>query len=222
MSMNLEIAPGVFLDVDNPDVSLITPRTIGHNLSRINRFAGVPERSISVAEHSWHGSYLIPTWDCVTVQAAARRRLAFLFHDAPEGCGLNDIMSPVKKRMDGYRVTEDRLMTAIADFFGFWKDIGHPSIKDVDRKLGTTEKIAFLGRGGLERPEWEEYSLHGAYRFSFVPRWLDNLIHRKGSMEKTIYYHWLMWPNRARSLWIKRARELGRIAFPESDYWKSV
>lgn len=211
---SLEIGNGVFLDVLNPNPKVISITGIAHALSRLNRFAGFPHRSISVAEHSWHASRMVDTSDCVTVQSAALRRLEALLHDATEGCGLVDLPSPVKRIFPDYYRVEGVLAKAIGAKFGV--DLANLSkqVKDTDARLCITEKLAFIGPDGLERPEWADLSSrYDAYRFSFLPRWADRILNPdEAKARPTIYYHWFMWPGRAKTLFLKRYAELAATA----------
>lgn len=210
-SLRIEISPGNFYDLCSPEPHRLTVRLIAHNLSRINRFAGVPERSISVAEHSYWASVMVDTSDLPSAQQAALRRIEALLHDAPEGCGLADMASPLKPELPEYVNLEARSADCIGNKFGV--DISEKSraIHDVDCRLGLTEKLTFVSKLGLDLPEWKGFSARfKPFRVSWKPKWLDHNIAR----EPTIYYHWFMWPNRARSLFIRRFIELANVAFP--------
>lgn len=210
-SASLEIGNGVFLDVLNPDPAKISLTRIAHALSRLNRFAGFPQRSISVAEHSWHASYMVDTSDCVTVEQAAERQLQALLHDATEGSGLVDLPSPIKAMLPAYYEIEAGLAFMIGKKFGVELAKLPKAVKDVDARLCLTEKIAFIGPDGLDRPEWTGLSSrYDAFRFSFLPKWLDRIVFPDRSAERTVYYHWFMWPGRAKSLFIKRYIELAK------------
>lgn len=214
----LETANGVFIDILNPNPKAITLTRIAHSLSRLNRFAGFPHRSISVAEHCWHASYMVDTSDKMTTWEAAMRRLQALLHDATEGCGLIDLPSPVKRLWPEYYEIEAGLAKVIGEKFGVELQHLSKQVKDVDARLALTEKLAFVGPDGLDNPAWTPLSdRYDAFRFSFLPRWLDKRLHPKESSARpTVYYHWFMWPGRAKSLFIKRYIELTTTAFPLS------
>lgn len=204
----MEIRNGVFFDVLNPDTSKIGITTIAHALSRQARFGGHPFRTISVAEHSYWASIMIDAGMIVSRHEADLIRLQALLHDATEAF-LVDVPSPVKRLLPRYYEIEAGLARAIGDKFGVELEKLYFETKTVDARLCLTEKLAFLGPDGLDRPEWAPLSHnYEPHRFTFLPKWLDRLLNPDKRDVPTIHYHWFMWPGRAKRLFIKRYIEL--------------
>lgn len=81
---------------------------IAHSLSNLCRFNGQCLRFYSVAEHSV----------LVSRFASNSNKLVALMHDASEAY-LADIPRPLKKNLSGYVESEEVLMSAIGNKFGF-------------------------------------------------------------------------------------------------------
>jgi hypothetical protein len=105
---------GLELDPLLPDPDMINIVDIAHALSFIPRFGGHCQRFFSVAEHS------LFTYENVkdAFPGDFKLQLAGLMHDASEAY-LCDIPTPVKQRIKGYLIAEERLMKVIAMKFGF-------------------------------------------------------------------------------------------------------
>lgn len=199
----MEIGNGVFFDVLNPELDKISLYRIAHNLSNQNRFGGNPGRSISVAEHSYWASKMVVVPEGTDQWEANWLRLQALLHDATEAY-LVDIPSPVKRLLPDYYKIEAGLAKAIGEKFGVELAQLSQPVKYVDAALCLTEKLAFLGKEGLDKPEWAPVtSIAKPIRHSFLPKWLDTMF---GTIkrEPTIYYHWYMTPRRARRLFVLR------------------
>lgn len=94
---------------------------IAHALSMICRYGGHCLRFYSVAEHSVHVARL----------ASAQNKLWGLLHDAPEGLGIVDVVTPVKRQLVGYSDVEDRLMLQVCQRFGL-DPVMPQEIKELD------------------------------------------------------------------------------------------
>ena len=81
---------------------------IATGLSGINRFGGHINGKAcawfySVAEHSWLASYLVPV----------EHAMWALMHDAPEGLGFGDLISPAKRCLPEYSAGEAFMMSRV-------------------------------------------------------------------------------------------------------------
>lgn len=115
---------GIYINVFDPKPEMISIEDIAHALSYQCRFGGHLPKFYSVAQHSLNCSYLTEE---------PKLKLAALLHDASEAY-LLDIPRPIKKGLSNYKEIEDRLMTLIADTFGFEWPL-HESIKQVDETM---------------------------------------------------------------------------------------
>jgi hypothetical protein len=119
----------------------------------------------------------------------------------------------VRDLLIGYREIELELERVSGEKFGVPTTMS-PEVKEIDDRLCITEKLAFLGKEGLHAPEWAPLtSRYKPYRYSFLPKWLDQWLNMGCDLRQlppTIYYHWFMWPGRARSLFLGRYRKLSR------------
>jgi 5'-deoxynucleotidase YfbR-like HD superfamily hydrolase len=93
-----------------PSPEMFVIEDIAHALSNQCRFTGHTREFYSVAEHSYHASYLVPEEDALTA----------LLHDASEAY-LADLARPIKKAPGlgpVYLEYEEKLMEAISERFG--------------------------------------------------------------------------------------------------------
>ena len=111
---------GIYMNVFEPTLEMICIEDIAHALSNQCRFSGHLPDFYSVAQHSIAMSNLMHE----------SHKLAALLHDASEAY-LLDIPSPIKKGLSNYKEIEDRLMTLIAEKFGFDYPL-HEKLKEVD------------------------------------------------------------------------------------------
>lgn len=112
-------------------------KDIAHALSMQCRFAGHSLVFYSVAQHSVYVSELCDSPDA----------LAGLLHDASEAY-IMDIPRPLKPSLTGYCEIESKLMSCIADRFGFKFPLP-TSVKKADETILANEK-----RDILANTEW--------------------------------------------------------------------
>jgi len=134
---------------------------IAHHLSNLCRFTGACKRYYSVAEHSVHVSYLVPS----------RLALVGLLHDASEAY-CNDIARPVKLNIQGYAEIEGLNQATICEALNV------PCVTPEDAKLikWADNAILVAERDALMvRPRDE--SLH--WTFPDVPEDLQRRAHEQ-------------------------------------------
>ena len=113
---------GIYMNVFEPTPEMVCIEDIAHALTYQCRFGGHLTKFYSVAQHSLNCSYLINN---------DKNKLAALLHDASEAY-LLDIPSPIKKGLSNYKEIEDKLMTVIAEKFGFDFPL-HDEVKESDK-----------------------------------------------------------------------------------------
>lgn len=139
MTYWIQTQRGRSVDLLNPSADDIDPAELASLLSRLNRFGGHtrPELPpITVAQHSWFVSWLIPSGNIDL-------KLAGLLHDGPEGYMGADITRPLKGLLNSYklRLVEHAWEHAIAERFGFDGLLfGHPEVKHADNVALATER----------------------------------------------------------------------------------
>lgn len=161
---------GAYFDLLDPHGSDFTIGDIAHGLSLTCRFAGQCSRFYSVAEHSWHATYLVPR----------PYRLAALMHDAAEAF-LGDVTRPLKSLLPAYKAIERRVEDAIVDRFGVC-DMHEPEIKRADLMLLAAEQAEFMPAHddswacleGIEVPavNWRDWSPQAA-KAAFLARFSE-------------------------------------------------
>lgn len=109
---------------------------IAHALSNTGRYNGHCKRFYSVAEHSYHVSFIVPP----------HLALEGLLHDASEAY-LTDVASPIKYHLTGYKVLEDGLMNVIAKKWGFSWPV-NPEVKRADVIALSTESNDLIASKG--------------------------------------------------------------------------
>ena len=105
---------------------------IAHALSMLCRYTGHVDRFYSVAEHSWHVSYLV----------SKENAFAGLMHDATEAY-VADISRPLKRELLVYQVFEGHNWEAIATRFGLPFELPE-EVREADRNMLTVEKAALM------------------------------------------------------------------------------
>lgn len=223
-SASIEIRNGLFFDVFAPDASLLTAERMAHPLSNQCRFSGNTDRHYSVAEHSVHVSIMAEkdaTAKGLGKTASLRVARQGLVHDGSESV-LQDVPSPIKKELPEYKRIENPIQESIYRAHGVPVTMS-PLVHEADMRMCLTEKVAFLGPEGLDRPEWTPLSAHyKPYRYSFLPEWLDRLLFRTtyynahgitarcpvADIEPTVYFKRNMKPAQAKRLFLKRYEAL--------------
>jgi hypothetical protein len=114
---------GIYMNVFEPSIDMISIEDIGHALSHQCRFGGHLPQFYSVAQHSFICQSMIEP----------EHKLAALLHDASEAY-LLDIPSPIKHRLMDYKEIEDRLMRMIAEKFQFQYPL-YKRIKEIDQQV---------------------------------------------------------------------------------------
>lgn len=135
------LAGGGRVDLLEPRPEQFAIEDIAIGLSRTPRFNGHTERFYSVAQHSLLASELV----------YPEHALAALLHDASEAY-MADVNRPLKDLLLNYREIESRLMTAIAERFGFAWPLP-PAVKQIDDRLLVTEKRLLQPHG----PAWDNF-----------------------------------------------------------------
>jgi hypothetical protein len=111
-------------------------------LSKICRFGGHCVSFYSVAEHSI----------LVAEAAPPEHKLAALMHDASEAY-LCDVPRPLKPLLPGYREIEDRLMTTLAERFGFAYPLAD-EVKRLDNAILADEREQNMTWTATPALEW--------------------------------------------------------------------
>jgi len=114
---------GIYMNVFEPTLEMICIEDIAHALSCQPRFAGHLPQFYSVAQHSL----------MCAQEVGDAFQLEALLHDASEAY-LMDMPSPIKQRMPEYQAIEHKLMTLIAEKFGFPYPLGR-EVKAADKRM---------------------------------------------------------------------------------------
>jgi 5'-deoxynucleotidase YfbR-like HD superfamily hydrolase len=131
---------GVHYTMTEPSVADVNIRDIAHALSMQCRFNGHTEEFYSVAQHSVLVSHV-----------ASNHPLWGLLHDASEAY-IGDIITPVKRSIDGIRDIEQRNHDVIAIKFGLDRDEPE-AVKRADLVVLATEVRDLMG--GQRAGDWE-------------------------------------------------------------------
>lgn len=127
----------------SPDWMAIQIGDIAAGLSKLCRYGGHCLRFYSVAEH------------CVLMAGRAPHHLRrqMLLHDAPEGLGLVDLPSPVKRQFPAYRDAEKRLMRAVATRFELPWPLD-PLVAEFDARICLDERDQGMAPLEATNEEW--------------------------------------------------------------------
>jgi hypothetical protein len=101
---------------------------VAHHLSLLCRYTGAVRRFYSVAEHSYHVSFLVPR----------EIQLQALLHDATEAY-LGDVGRPLKRHLPEYKRIEELNWLALATKFGL-PDKLDPRIHEMDGLICLAEQ----------------------------------------------------------------------------------
>lgn len=129
----IKLISGGFFDFVDIEKSEFTIEDIANNLSRICRYTGALDKHYSVAQHSVLVSYAVEK----------EHALAAHLHDASEAF-MNDINSPLKALLPGYKRIEKKVEKEIFKRFGL-KFPMHPSIKVADTNIFQAEDYYLRG-----------------------------------------------------------------------------
>lgn len=137
MANKIKLYNGIMFDPFRPKAEDIDIVNIAHGLSREPRFSGQnPGLPYTVAQHS-----VLTSYNC-----RQPYQLDGLLHDFPEGLGLRDIASPLKKHwtMRPYRRAENRLLRMGLERYECHWPL-HDEVHRVDAMMFEFEKEALWG-----------------------------------------------------------------------------
>lgn len=127
------LASGHYFDLLDPAGSRFTIADLARGLGNTCRFAGQCSAFYSVAEHSWHASFLVP----------ANLAFAALMHDAQEAL-VGDVTRPLKSLLPEYKVIENRISGVIADRFALADLCDHRLVKLADVQMLAAEQAELM------------------------------------------------------------------------------
>jgi hypothetical protein len=130
---------GHYFDLLDPAGSRFELEDIAHGLAHTCRYAGQCIRFYSVAEHSWHASYLVPE----------ELKLAALMHDAAEAF-IGDVTRPLKQLLPDYRVIEKSIEAVMAERFGLADRCADAAVKRADIAMLAAEQRAMMPAHGSD------------------------------------------------------------------------
>ena len=160
------LASGHYFDLLDPAHSRFTLGDIAQGLANTCRFAGQCSRFYSVAEHSFHASFIVPD----------DLALAALMHDAAEAF-IGDVTSPLKSLLPDYKRIERAIEAVIAERFGLGDACDHPAIKQADLRMLASEQAQLMpARAGswaiLHEIEPAHFDLSGRVPVPWREAWL--------------------------------------------------
>lgn len=127
------LASGHYFDLLDPAGSRFTLADLARGLGNTCRFAGQCSAFYSVAEHSWHASFLVP----------ANLAFAALMHDAQEAL-VGDVTRPLKSLLPDYKVIENRIAGVIADRFALADLCDDRLVKHADVQMLAAEQAELM------------------------------------------------------------------------------
>lgn len=128
MQPTILTSTGRYFNLLAPSPNDISVDAIAHALSHICRFTGHVREFYSVAQHSYHASYLVPP----------EHALAALLHDAAEAY-VGDVASPLKHLLPEYKSIEAGVEAAVCAHFDISLPLD-PCVKHADLIMLATEK----------------------------------------------------------------------------------
>ncbi len=128
MTPTIMTSAGRYFNLLEPNHQHVGIGEIAHALSHICRFTGHVRTFYSVAQHSYHASYLVPP----------EHALAALLHDAAEAY-IGDVASPLKRLLPDYKAIEEKVEAAVFRHFNLPAKFD-PCVKQADLIMLATEK----------------------------------------------------------------------------------
>lgn len=150
----IRLLSDAYLDLQDPDPSLLTIRDVARALGNICRFGGQCNSFYSVAEHS-----MACCRRAVEEGLSRDVRLACLMHDAAEAF-IGDVVKPLKILLEPiYGPIEAKMEAAIATAFGVdfestaddWKRIDRMMLIAERHALFSADKVVWTGESEVER-----------------------------------------------------------------------
>jgi len=128
MKPTILTSAGRYFNLVDPNHRHVCIHEIAHALAHICRFTGHVRTFYSVAQHSYHASYLVPP----------EYALQALLHDAAEAY-IGDVASPLKHLLPDYKAIEAGVEAAVTRHFKL-PAVLHPSVKRADLIMLATEQ----------------------------------------------------------------------------------
>jgi len=172
----IETRCGLFIDPLDPDPEQFRIFDIAQALSRICRFQGHTNRHYSVAEHSLYVGDILKIWG-----GDKNIVLDGLMHDSSEAY-IPDLASPLKHSPFGaaFREAEDRLMSKLAQRFGFRWPMS-AKIKQADAVLLWCEAHVLMAGEAKSWPAYEQVGRRVINANPSVCHWIDEAKYERRS-----------------------------------------
>jgi hypothetical protein len=163
---------------------------IAHALGHQCRFSGHSQWFYSVAQHSYYVSIIVEQ-----LGGTLMDQLCGLLHDASEAY-LQDMATPIKVQVTGYREAEEKVMAVICEKFGLPLEFS-PLVKRADMIALATE-----ARDLMKNPD--DWHLTEAPIDWNVDRWKVN----DARSVFTMHYHYLMEQIEGGRYWVERMKKV--------------